>query len=431
MQKTRLEAIGPDGHPLDLVLRSNDHIEIIPPRDAAETAPRIYSAYAVPLDGGYDVTACANDADGIARVRFVDRDGLEHDMTTDGRGPWFFSCNLQEGYEFLGSGAERVVVTSVNDSVAEAAVDVDIVHTVISRPPFVAGLVYDEGNRLLRVTAEPGSELPQDAIDYEDEWPRVYHPDFGYIRMLRTIYWFEEPNVYECVLPFHPQDAPGQPMRVVAGSIGGQYTVVEVRNPETISPFAHGDLNIECVTTYPVYVSGQSVPYIGFDLPIVRSPLCVYSYASRLFTFGGGASFFRRDGGWPADELAPFEGALGDPDVYLRSVQNVNHASVHRLGFPSQWGGVKVTVTGKSPDVFFHELTKQEVIDDWSDKFQPGVTDDSHPYPGDVYVFRTTGGRYGKLLVKNTYFAIHERLYFIWPQLTAFRVTGQFVIFGQ
>jgi hypothetical protein len=233
-------------------------------------------------------------------------------------------------------------------------------------------------------------------------------------------------------------------MRVVAGSIGGQYTTVEVRNPETVSPEAYGDFAIECLTDYPAYLTGQRISYIEFDFgspgggpdPRYHSPTLAFQWlpVNYDWTSDDGAGTFQQFGGWPTDELAPFEDpakAQFDSDIYLRSVQNVDHASVHRLGFRSQWGGVKATVTGKSPDVFFHELRKQDVIDDWADKFHPGVTDESHPYPGDVYVFRTTGGLYGKLLIQNTYFWIWERFLLFWPQRTRFRIEGQFVIFRQ
>ncbi len=430
--------------PLDLPLTPGDHVEVVPPRDPGESVPRIYSAYAVPHDGGYLVTACATDFDGVAKVEYVDGDDVAYPMTPDGRGPWFYSCSIPAG-SLAGNALERIEVRSVNDAVAVASVEVEIIHTVVSLPPFIGSMVYDVSSNVLQVTIKPGTDLPQDAID-ETDWPRLYHPSIGgdFVVMKRTNFWFERPYVYEVEVPVDEEDwdGNGSPLRVVAKSSGGDYTAVEVRDVETVDPHGWGRIYVECLFFAPSLFDSsdhwQVVPIVEFDQwtgerhPTVDFTVGWSPWTGHLsFTWPtpeDGALYVQTDGPWPAEETSPFPSGT-QYDLYLRSAQDRNHMSVHRLGFLSQWGGRKLdpTASGKAPLVFYQELTLDDMRD-WEDTFEPGSGAQSHPYPGDVYGFRTTGGRYGKLYIKKTSLTFFRNVLQI-PYGTLFAVEAEFVIF--
>ncbi|MHC4971181.1 MAG: binary toxin-like calcium binding domain-containing protein [Planctomycetota bacterium] len=422
MDRQSYESLGVDDHALDLRLTPTSHIELISPRDAVDVGPRIYSAYAVPLDGGYHVSACASDYDGIAMVEFVDRFSDRYAMAPDGRGPWFFSHNVPEGYEFAGNGAERVEVTSVNGSVSVAWLGVEVIHTVISKPPFIGRLLYDsQVPYTLRATIEPGTNLPQDAIKETDSWPRLYVPGSGYIHMKRTIFWFEEPNVYECELPGKLEDYPG--MRVVAASVGGQYTAVDVKDVETLSPYGYGEIVFDSGVDWDLRVVYMMVPSANLDGSGHRQPKAIIQdYDGH--SWPPWAHYVRHDGAWPGTELQPFSGNTTD-EFYVRSAGDFFHASAFRVAFMNNCVGTMFTNnTGKSPDVYYQELSRNDVLAKAAD-FDSGKLHALQA--GTVYGFRTTGGRYGKLLIKEVKTTISYTVFF--PTYTVSHIDARYVIF--
>jgi hypothetical protein len=368
---------------LDLQLNRDSHVELIAPRASDTTPPNIYSAYAVPLEDGYDVIACASDYDGINTVVFRDKDDSDRKMEPDGRGPWFFSCRVPAGYEFVGDGAERVVVTSVNQNVPAAQQPVDLIHTIQSEPPVISRLIYDGTNRRLQAKVEPGGLLAEDAL----AWVRLYHPTFlavetgeernGYITMNETIFWFEEPDIFECTLPHGWQEN----MRLVASTAGGKYTAVEVADVTTLLPYGEGWFNlyakIDWTATDEVYVE-------MVDIDDHTNPKWSFEVENSHF-----------DDGWPSDGINYLRNTAPDADIYLRSACDDNNDSNFMLG--CQFKGVKVADTGgKSADVYFVEMTKDEVL-----ALSPSFVDGGATLVGlnQVYAFETTDGRYGKLLV--------------------------------
>lgn len=435
MDKMSYDRLDPDGKLLDLRLKDDSHIELISPRESTDGSPTIYSAYAIPLDGGYRVVACAYDYDGIESVVLVDRDGEEHEMTVDGRGPWFFSCNLPQDYEFLANATEYVKVTSVNDSVATEELDVEIIHTVISLPPSLGQLIYDPNQRKLQVKATAGTSLPQDAI--AEGGVRLYHPDFpssggtqpsGYVVMNPTIYWFEEPDVYEVVLPVNGQlealeDYPG--CRVVASSVGGQHTVIEVKNVATVTPYGYGDFLMDAWTDFGNFTVQQiRAPYVWLDQSGKHYPRFPKGSDGYYYPADGGWSVLHQ-GGWPADELEPFAGITG-VQIYIRNLGDYGHATHHRIGFmPGCEGGPMSPVGEISAEVYFEELTRSDVVAA-SGAFTSGVTHKLEP--GKVYGFRTASDRWGKVLVKTVKVDLHKFL-LVFPGTTDCRVQGRYVIF--
>ena len=233
-------------HPLDAELHRDTHIELIAPRESVGDPPNIYTAFAVPLEDGWDVITCASDYDGIEEIMFVDKHGDETPMEPDGRGPWFFSCRLPAEYEFSTWGAEGVRVTSINEDAHYAQRPVEVIHTIESKPPIIGRLRFDGENTRLEVKVEPGGALPEDEIDEV----LLYHPSFlnvvteagrdGYIPMIETIYWFEDPFVYECKI------AGGwrADMRVVARTKGGKYATLDVGTVPSIVPYATGTFTL-------------------------------------------------------------------------------------------------------------------------------------------------------------------------------------------
>ncbi|MDJ0973313.1 MAG: hypothetical protein QNJ98_02480 [Planctomycetota bacterium] len=434
MDKQSFDRLDPLGKVTDLVLAPSSHIEMIPPREVSDVSPTIYSAYAMPLTEGYHVVACAYDRDGIESVVLVDRFDQEHEMRPDGRGPWFFSCNMPGSYEFLGNATEYVKVTSVNSSVATQAFDVEIIHTVESRPPSVSQVIYNESERRLQVRVEPGTSLPQDAIVGGGE-VRLYHRDFpadgttpaGYRVMNPTIYWFEAPDIYEVVLPVNGaldelDEYPG--CRIVARSAGGQYTIVNVQDEvATDPPYGYGDFLLDAYVDWDLGVVGLWAPYADLDRPGYHYPKFERRSDGWYYASDGG-DYVDVDGSWPGTEHEPFAG-LTDETIYYRSSCKYGRATEHRFNFMPGCVGAPLDVPGgQDPEVYFEELVRGTVVTA-SGAFQNTSTHKLEA--GKVYGFETQSGRYGKLYIKTVDPKLSSILWF--PNYTRCRVIGRYVIF--
>jgi hypothetical protein len=394
-------------HPLDVRLHRDAHIELVAPRGSIADPPNIYTAYVVPLDDGWDVVVCASDYDGIKDVHFIDKLGNETKMEPDGRGPWFFSCRLDADYVFSTYGAEGVRVMSLNPDAHYAQRPVEVIHTIESKPPVIGRLRFDGQRNRLEVKVEPGGELPEDAIDEV----LLYHPEFlnsvtkagrdGYIPMIETIYWFEDPFVYECVIPGGWREG----MRVVAKTKGGKYATLDVGTVPSIVPFASGSamLGTRVHMTWPPELDipdDWNVPMLDLDQPgfgrWAHVPVPQKGWIFNIMTDPPVGRYHYKNG-WPQGAVDDFNAHFPAGDVFVRSKGEYYHWTAHLIGI--QQLGMKAEPTGGMGGPAYYEALTVDGAELLSGQMVPGGLFTAEE--NGVYVIKTDAGRYAKLIIRR------------------------------
>lgn len=154
---------------LDMRLGPLSRVSLRAPRQVDEPGPGIHSAYAVPSGDGYRIVACVSDYDGIGRVLFVHASGATTPLENDGRGPWFFSIDLDEASAgdlsraFLrAESTRRQEVPGPDGSTVleplRAEVPLTVVYRAVPRAPVFSSATYDPATRVIYVQVRPGSD---------------------------------------------------------------------------------------------------------------------------------------------------------------------------------------------------------------------------------------------------------------------------------
>jgi hypothetical protein len=171
----------------------------------AGLSPSILSAYYDPTTGG--VNAVASDYNGIKTVEFVDKDGNARAMKEDLPDSSFYIytpaqdiANYPNGYQF--SGTELVKATNVNNE-STTKMFMALYATPVTTAPRIVSVSVDLA--LHKLYAHVESDTPLDAAP---SFVRVYGEVFttglgygnGYCQMERVSNWYEDPTGWVCNL---------------------------------------------------------------------------------------------------------------------------------------------------------------------------------------------------------------------------------------
>ena len=188
---------------LAMRLGPTSQVSLHAPRELSAGGPVFHSAYAQPIPGGFRLTACASDYDGLDRVEFVDVDGTATAMVQDGRGPWFYSLDVAA--PLAAGGRERIRAVSrrtreVTDE--EGTRDVPLVTettiaVVAPQPPSFENAWWDAAQGRVYVQVVPATERAQDQVAEV----RLYSGPAASILLPHVPNAFEDPHAHAAVLP--------------------------------------------------------------------------------------------------------------------------------------------------------------------------------------------------------------------------------------
>jgi hypothetical protein len=364
-----------------------------------EPGPLIHSAYAVQTSAGYKVSACVSDYDGIAGVLYVDADGNRTPLAHDGRGPWFFSLDLDAATAGTITSAvvraESVRAHEVPDPSGGTTlaplyreVPLHVVYTPTPKPPVLKDAKYDPATRVVYLKVLPGGDLGQDVVD----WVRVFY-DSGtsttqYAVLQPVTNQFEDPYGYTVTLPASP---PLAQLRLVAYSKGFLYRAVPLTSLVGIYTsgtavalnaqfdytatdwWYHGMIDLERVPALALYYGIENTPYVG------ASGL-LWNWKAQVAPGGDANNWI-----W----------SYGLGDVYLRDSQW--ECSRFYLGF------FRAAVKVAPGDLSYQSYNRDAIA---LQAMSPGWLDDTAREAvfdfaqDDVFLFRTSDRRLGKLIVK-------------------------------
>jgi hypothetical protein len=271
-------------------------------------------------------------------------------------------------------------------------------------PPDIGTVTYDVARSRVYTQVKPGSpaDIPSapdsgGAITNMNEvdWVRVYHPDFtgGYLELKRVSTWWEDAYGYEGTLP-----APGWRlgMRLVAYSKGFKVTIVPLDSANDQKAYQNGGAFLNAAYDYtatdwwyvpqadldragpPTYADSIEADWFHAELTYL-----VDNWKAWIAGTKGGAAWT------PADGL---------PDVYLRSSQY--NYRLYFLAF--HVAAAKAPSTGEA----YYQTITRRTVKDYEPLFltqppKPGYTEPFYDAQvGDVFLFKTTEGRYGKLIIR-------------------------------
>lgn len=188
---------------LSMALGPTSQIAIHPPRALQATGPVFHSAYAQPIPGGFRITACASDYDGLDRVEFVDAAGLAHPMALDGRGPWFYALDLQA--PLAAGGPERLRAVSrrtreIDDPAGprtEPLLTETPIAVVAPQPPSFQNAWWDAALERVYVQVLPATARAQDQIASV----RLFSGPSASVVLPAVPNAFEDPHAYAVPLP--------------------------------------------------------------------------------------------------------------------------------------------------------------------------------------------------------------------------------------
>ena len=382
---------------LSLRLGPSSRIALRAPRRVAELGPTIHAAWANPSTSGYHVVTCVSDYDGLQEVLFEDRDGTTTPLRRDGRGPFFYSGTVTG--ELVGNGAERIVAVSTrqvpdSDPIAylTTRAPVRVIHTSKPLPPVIEAVSYAPVNqRLYARVRSPTAGIT---------WVRVYHPSYvrantgetedGYITLRPVSNLFEDPNGYD-KRPFWGGWQTS--MRLVAYSSDGLYTVEALDQPDDRRAYRAGAVNLHAAFDWTA-TDWWYIQQTDLELP---PPAPVVGFERESDSYGNPGTLldwwrYNVTGGHP-EAWTP---AHGLADVYLRDSQGA--CSVYYLGF--YVAGMKAPGTGAD---YYASITRRTIADYRSMMKQGWLSTGGEaleePFVGNVFLFETTDGRLGKMLV--------------------------------
>jgi hypothetical protein len=402
---------------LNLRLWPGSQISLRAPRLLAEAGPLVYSAYADEGEASFTVTTCVADYDGVAQVVFIDSQGQETALSRDGRGPWFFSGTLTgdpAGSSVRAESVRRHLVPNpaggANISVRlSTTAPVSVVYTARPSAPVIEKHIYPTAaptftSLYARVVpgGNPGHPLASDLV----WWVRAYHGSFvkadgatedGYYELKRVTNAFEDPNGW--LLPLIPVV---RGVRLVAASVGGKYTILDLDDADKI--FVTGSITL----------SGQYDYTANDEYWIQQADLehpergVFESYTGDSNTWYG--SYWLVDQWkWFATYGAPasWTPAYGMADVYVREY---GPCAVFGLGFHG--AALRVPRTPLNDNIGYYEALTRADVQARVAEMTPGYFKDRgkeavFPYTYfDVFLFQTADSdavgapmRLGKLLV--------------------------------
>jgi hypothetical protein len=391
---------------LAMRLGPTSRVSLRAPRQLKERGPYIHSASAYPRGDVWLVSTCVSDYDGVARVKFVDEGGVETELFNDGRGPWFFSGAVPG--PLAGESREWIVAESrrteeVEDPANPGSVIVrplthrDPVRLVVPPTPSPAkiGTVeFTVGTNRLYARVEPGG--PLGAMD-EIDWVRVYHPSYttapvGYLELKRVNTWWEDPHGFEVLaIPGGWQAG----LRLVAYTKGFQVTILPLDSANDQKAFKSGGTVLGAAFDYTA-TDWWWVPQTDLE----RDGPPVYGYQVEADWFHGEPATLNADWKWwvTGGNPAAWTTAHGLPDVYLRSSQY--DYRLYWLAF--HVAAAKAPTSGEA----YYQTVTRRTVKVYEPLFltQPPTPGYGAPLfdvqPGEVYFFKTTEGRYGKLIIR-------------------------------
>jgi len=408
---------------LALRLVPGSRIALRAPRQLEESGPLIHSAYAARTDAGYQVTTCASDYDGLARVTVVDALGEEiMELAHDGRGPWFFSGKLprapQGGDQILAQSRRLGQVRDPRDPAGPTiqgplwtSAPIAIVYAPEPQAPVFKGVTYAPAAGIITYDRLYASVLPGGPLQADDvTWVRIYHDAYtraggadadGYVELVRV------PNAFEDASGWEKRTLPGgwrSRMRLVAYSTGGRYTILPLDAADDFKAYQSGLVTLDAMYDY-TWDDEFWIPQV--DMERAPPPPVLTAYTGDSDTWFGDQ--------WLADvwkiqvagSVAGWTPAHGMADLYLRDSQWA--CTLFYMGF--QVAARKAPGTG---DAYYQSLSKASVAA-LASTFYPGyfrsrAGEAAFEYAvGDVFLFETAdtdaaGGatRLGKLIVRNT-----------------------------
>jgi hypothetical protein len=397
------------------------------PRHVDEPGPAIHTAYAVNTADGYRVMVCVSDYDGVARVLFVDADGKATELANDGRGPWFFSLDLDPASAGTLTQATiraesvrtHVVLDPSGGTTVEplrAEVPLAVVYRPTPKPPEFSDARYDVATRVVYLKVRPGGNLAQDVVD----WVKVFNDTpagtFEYATLAPVANRFEDPHGYTVALP--ATTTPLSQLRLVAYTKGFLYRAVPLTSLVGIYASGSGALNSQFDFTATDWW------YIGL-VDLERN--ADTRYFAIEYTPYVGAGYLAT---WWKGQVAPsgnpnnWTVGMGLADLYLRDSQS----TCTRFWIGLFRGGLRLATPG---DAAYQAHDRASIA-----LQAPGMAQGTLDNAGkeavfdfnrdDVFLFKTSDWRYGKLIVRSKSVGSDW-----WTNWCGVNITYDYVIYDQ
>jgi hypothetical protein len=416
---------------LSMRLGPTSQVAIYPPRALEAVGPVFHSAYAQPIPGGFRLTACASDYDGIDRVEFVDAGGIARPMTLDGRGPWFYSLDLLA--PLAAGGPERLrAVSRRTREIADPAgprteplVTETPIAVVAPRPPTFENAWWDAALGRVYVQVIPATARAQDQIASV----RLFSGPSASIELPLVANAFEDPHAHAAFLPAGWKVDSN--LRLAASTVGSVVNTAWLASALQATPPGKGDLRSDVSYEYAVNSYGTllnrwvdyRVQLTDFDReprPVIwhlalnvnesfpNSDNTCITEADFLPTWKAALS--------PSGNPERWSEAAGLPDVYFANLNpNLMYNTWPYLGFfrgAARWpvsgaaayGAITRADIAAMADqglLLEHQVTNYTCYVDYN-AFQFEV--------GDTFVFLTSEGRLAKLNATSRPYDVRENI---------------------